>query len=106
MLRICKKIERSDLYKEDRKLFNIEDINLDKINVSKKKKYGEKGSFIYYIGYDDNDKVIPLIIKLPQMIVCYNIYDDGKKGNDFRCNDDKVLRIYIEIREKNWKQHK
>ena len=35
--------------------------------------------------------MITLIIKLPQMIDYYNIYDDGKKGMNFRC-DDKVLK--------------
>ena len=31
-------VEKSDLYREDTKLFKIEDINLDKIELSKKKK--------------------------------------------------------------------
>ena len=31
------------------------------------------------------DKIVPLLIKLPHMIGYYNIYDDGKKGMNFRC---------------------
>ena len=34
-------------------------------------------------------------------MICYcNIYDDGKKGLNFRCNDDKEFKKYIEI----WKK--
>ena len=34
--------EKSNLYREDTKLFVIEDINLDKIELSKKKKMNKK----------------------------------------------------------------
>ena len=56
-----------------------------------RKIYRQKGSFIYYIGYDENDEAIPLIIKLPQMIGYYNIHKVYGKGINFRCVDDKVL---------------
>ena len=36
--------------------------------VSKKEPYGKKSSFKYFIGYNDNDDIRPLCIKLPQMI--------------------------------------
>ena len=57
-----------------------------------RKKYGQKGSCIYYIGYDDNDEIIPLIIKLSQMTGYYNIHKVYGKGIYFRCGDDKVLK--------------
>ena len=31
------------------------------------------------------------------MIGYYSTYDDGKKGMNFRCGDDKILKKYIEI---------
>ena len=37
-----KAIEKDDFYKDDIKLFKIEDIDLDKIKLSMKKKYGQK----------------------------------------------------------------
>ena len=37
-----KVVEKSDLYREDTKLFKIEDINLDEIELSKKKKMTQK----------------------------------------------------------------
>ena len=38
------------------------------LKVSKKEPYGIKNSFQYFIGYNDNDLIRPLCIKLPQMI--------------------------------------
>ena len=44
-------MEKSDLYREDTKLFRIEDVNLNKIELSKKKKMtkrnGQKNYHIY-----------------------------------------------------------
>ena len=45
----------------------IGDINVNKILVSKKEPYRTKNSFKYFIGYNDNDVIRPLCIKLPQM---------------------------------------
>ena len=35
--------------------------------VSKKEPYGTKHSHKYFIGYNDNDNIGPLCIRLPQM---------------------------------------
>ena len=62
-----KKIRKSNFYK-NKKLNKIEDINVDNILVSRKEPYGsKKNSFKYFIGYNDNDIIRPLCIKLPQM---------------------------------------
>ena len=60
-----KKIRKSDFYK-NKKINNIEDINVDNILVSKKEPYGTKNSSKYFIGYNDNDIIRPLCIKLSQ----------------------------------------
>ena len=60
-----KKIRKSDFYK-NKKINNIEDIDVDNILVSKKEPYGTKNSFKYFIGYNDNDIIRPLCIKLSQ----------------------------------------
>ena len=62
-----KKIEKSGFYK-NKKVTAIDDINVNKILVSKEEPYGIKNSFKYFIGYDDNDVIRPLCINLPQMI--------------------------------------
>ena len=60
------KIRKSYFYKNKR-IYNIEDIDANKILVSNKEAYGIKNSFKYFIGYNDNDFIRPLCLKLPQM---------------------------------------
>ena len=58
------KIKKSDFHK-NKKINNIEDINTDNILVFKKEPYGtKKNSFKYFIGYNDNDIIRPLCIRL------------------------------------------
>ena len=49
-----KKIRKRDFYK-NKKLSKINDIDVNKILVSKKDPYGTKNSLKYFIGYNDND---------------------------------------------------
>ena len=63
-----KKISKSNFYK-NRKPFNIDEIDVDEILISKWWSYGKKGSFKSFIGYNDNSVIKLLCIKLPQMIV-------------------------------------
>ena len=50
-----KKIKKSDFYNKNRKIFNIDYIDVNKILVSEKEQYGENNSLIFVIGYNDND---------------------------------------------------
>ena len=61
-----KKIKKTDIYK-NKKINKIDDINVNNILVSKKEPNGTKDSFKYFIGYNDNDIIRPLCIRLPQM---------------------------------------
>ena len=45
-----RKIKKSDFYTKYKKIFNIDDIDVNKILVSKKVPYGKNNSFIYFIG--------------------------------------------------------
>ena len=58
-----KKNLKSDFYK-NKKVTNIDDIDVNKILVSKEKPYGTKNSFKYFIGYNDNDIIRPLCITI------------------------------------------
>ena len=58
-----RKIKKTELYK-NKKIFNIDDIDVNKILVSKKEPYGKNNSLIYFIGYNDNDVIRPLCLKL------------------------------------------
>ena len=61
-----KKIKKSIFYK-NKIINNIEEIDINNILVSKKEPYGNKNSVKYFIGYNDNDIIRPLCIRLPQM---------------------------------------
>ena len=71
-----KKIEKSELYK-NKKVNSIDDIDVNKILVSKKEPYGTKHSFKYFIGYNDN-VIRPLCVKFLQMTgyarKCNNVF--------------------------------
>ena len=56
--------KKTDFYKKKKKkIFNIDDIDVNKILVSKKEPYGKNNSLIYFIGYSDNDVISPLCLK-------------------------------------------
>ena len=50
-----KNIKKSDFYDNNKKIFIIDDIDVNKILFSKKEQYGNYNSFKYFIGYSDND---------------------------------------------------
>ena len=73
----------------------MENIDINKILVSKKEPYGNKGAFRYFIGYNDNDKVCPLCIKFPQMIGCVRHFQDGNKTMPLKVTDKELLKRHI-----------
>ena len=72
-----KKINKSNFYK-NKKIFKIDDIDVNKILVSKKESYGAKNSIKYFIEYKDDDVIRPLCIRLPQMIGYVKCFDSNK----------------------------
>ena len=94
-----KKINKSNFYKS-KKLFNIRDLDVNKILVSKKESHGTKNSLEYFIGYNDDDFIRPLCIKLPQMIR-YVTHFDSNKTIYFKASDNKLLKKYTKIWGKN-----
>ena len=93
-----KKTNKSDFYK-NKKLFKIEDIDINKIVVSEKESYGTKNSLKHFIGYDDDDNAIrPFFIKLP-LRIGYVKYFDSNKTIDNNVIDNKLLKEYTKIWE-------
>ena len=93
-----KKINKSNFYK-NKKLFKIEGIDINKILVSQKESYGIKNSLKYFIGYNDDDVIRPLCIKLPQItgyIKCFY----SNKTMSFKVIDNKLLKEYNKIWER------
>ena len=59
-------------------IFTIDDIDANKILVSKKEQYGKYNSFKYFIGYNDNDVIRPLCLKLSKMTGYIYKFDENK----------------------------
>ena len=85
-----KNIKKSDFYK-NKKLFQIEDIDVNKIFISKKESYGTKNAIKYFIGYSDNNEIKPICIRLPQMIGYAKYFDDNKTMS-FKVTDKQLLK--------------
>ena len=47
-------MKKSDFYRKNKKIFNIHDIDVNKILVSKRETYCKYNSLKYFIGYNDN----------------------------------------------------
>ena len=95
---VDKKIKKSNFYKI-KKVTKIDDIDVNKKLVSKEEPYDTKNSFKYFIGFNDNDVIRPLCVKLPQMIgyvrkfVC-------NTAMSLKINDSKLL----EKHNQTWKR--
>ena len=74
-----------------KKIYNIEDIDVNKILVSQKEAYGSKNSFKYFIGYNVNDVIKPLCVKLPQM-TAYAGKSNENTTTSFRVIDKQLLK--------------
>ena len=61
-----KEIRKNFFYK-NKKVFQTDNIDVNKILVSKKGTYGTKKSLKFFIEYNDNDVIRPLCLRLPQM---------------------------------------
>ena len=84
---------------KNKKLFNLNDLDVNKILVSKKESCGTKNSLKYFIGYNDGDVIRPLCIILPQMIG-YVKHFDSNKTMSFKVSDNKLLKKCNKIWEK------
>ena len=95
-----KKIKKSNFYNKNKKIFNINDIDTNKILVSKKEQYGKYNSFKYFIGYNDNDVIRPLYLELSQMTGYINKFDKNKITMSLMVKDKQLLKNYNKI----WKK--
>ena len=69
--------QKSDFYKS-KKVFQIDDVDLNKILVSKKEQYGTTNALKYFIGYNDNDVIRALCLRLPQMTGHARKFDENQ----------------------------
>ena len=70
------KNKKSDFYK-NKTAFQIDNINVNKILVSKEEPYGTKNALKYFIGYSDNDVIRPLCLRLSQMAGYFKKFNEN-----------------------------
>ena len=92
-----KKIKESDFY-ENKKAFLIEDIDINKILVSKIEPYDTTNALKYFIGYN-NDVIRLLFVRLPQMTLYLKKFNENVTMS-FRVNNKQPLEKYNKI----WKK--
>ena len=93
-----KKTKRATFTKKQ-KVFQTDKIDVTKILISKKEPYGTKNSFKYFIGFNDNDFMRQLCVRLPQMTGYARKFDENATMS-FRANNKQLLKNYNKIWEK------
>ena len=83
------------------KIFNMDDIDVNKILVSIKEQYGKYNSSKYFIGYNDNSVIRPLYLFLSQTTGYINKFDKNKIMS-LMIKDIQLLKSYNKI----WKKLK
>ena len=97
-----KNIKKSDFYNKNKKIFNIDDIDVNKILFSKKEQYGKYNSSKYFIGYNDNGVIRPLYLFISQTTGYINKFDKKKITMSLMIKDIQPLKSYSKI----WKKLK
>ena len=90
--------KKNKFYKNE-KVIKIDGIDVNKISVSKEEPYGTKSLSKYFIGYNDNDVIRPLCVRLPQMTGYVKKFDNTVTMA-FKINDKQLLKKYNQI----WKK--
>ena len=91
-----KKIKKNIFYRST-KPFNVSEIDVNRIVISKEVAYGTKNSLKYFIGYFDEDDVIrPLLLKLPQVTGYLKEFNDSMTMS-LRVVDSKLFEKYCKI---------
>ena len=66
------------LLQKNKKIFHIDDADVNKILVSEKEPYGKNNLLKYFIGYNDNDVIRSLCLKLSNMTSYINEFNESK----------------------------
>ena len=95
------KNKKSDFYNnKNKKILNIDDIDVNKTLVSKNEQYGKYNSFKYFIEYNDNDAIRPLCLKLSQMAGYINEFIENKNQNKNRDKNKNTITMYLKVNGK------
>ena len=97
------KYQKSNFYNKNKKIFNIDDTDVNKILVSKKEQYGKYDSSKYFIGYNANGVIRPLYLFLSETTDYINKFDKNKITKSLMIKYIQLLKSYNKIRKKNGK---
>ena len=80
-------------------IFNRDDNDVNKILVSQKEPYNKNNSLIYFIGYNDNDVIRPLCLRLSKTTGYINEFNENKNTMIMflRVNDEQLFKKYSRI---------
>ena len=88
-----KRIKKINFY-NNKKLFKINDIGVNKILASKKESNGSNMSIKYFTEYSENAAMRPLCIMFPRMIGYVKCFDSNKTM-PFKVSDNKLLESIV-----------
>ena len=90
--------------KPKKKIFNVDDIDVNKILVSKREPYSKNNSLIYFTEYNDNEVIRPLCLKLSEKPDYINEFNENRNTitMSIRVNVEQLLEKYNKI----WKNLK
>ena len=98
-----KNINKSNFYK-NKKVIQLDNVDVYKILVFKKESDAKKYSSRYFIAYDDNDDIMPLFLKFPQMIG-HAKYPNSNGTMSLQVSDKRLLKKAHQNMGKNWQFH-
>ena len=90
-------INFNDLYNKNKKIFNIDETDVNKILVSKKETCGKYNSSKYFIGYNDDRVIRPLYLFISQTTGYINKFDIGKIAMSLIIKDIQLFKKYNKI---------
>ena len=96
-----KKINKMDFYNKDKKIFNLDYIDANKILVSRKEQYVKYNSFKYFIGYNDNGIIRPLYLFISKTTGYINKFDKNKIKMSLMIKEKQLFKKYNKIWKKN-----
>ena len=90
-----KKIDKKDFY-NNKNQFNIKDIDINKILISKPESYDKNIKRKYIIGYNDN-AISQLQLLSPKMMGYLNIFENGTRKTSLFTDNNEFLGRYTTI---------
>ena len=84
-----------------KKIFNKDDIDVNKTLISKKEQYDKYNSSKYFIGYNDNDVNRPLYLELSKITGYINKFEKNKITMSLMVKDKQFSKKIQQNMEKN-----